>query len=72
MQLFEMNAHGDIWQEPDLFDQPAEPVPHTRAGSSATFTGTTWRYCSCGAEFVGAPDKTFAERDQHIAEAVTA
>lgn len=25
MKLFEMNAYGDIWQEPDLFDQPADP-----------------------------------------------
>jgi hypothetical protein len=21
-ELFKMNDHGDIWQEPDLFDQP--------------------------------------------------
>jgi hypothetical protein len=24
-ELFKMNAHGDIWQEPTLFDQGGDP-----------------------------------------------
>lgn len=33
-RLFEMNAHGDIWQEPSLFDQGG-PVPPAPAGIPA-------------------------------------
>lgn len=32
MDLFSMNAHGDLWQEPSLFDAPAEILEPAHPG----------------------------------------
>lgn len=44
--LFSMNAHGDIWQEPELFDAPAEPW--TVSSRPPAHNLEEWRQCEQG------------------------
>lgn len=58
-ELFKMNDHGDIWQEPTLFDQGADVAPIPTAEEHALGAvdlvevepGMAWTAsarCSCG------------------------